>query len=158
MTIEGIQAAIPADTALLEFAVYRRFNPKAATNSEAHGEHRYAAFVIKTDGVPRAFDLGAAVTLDASVDALRQALRDPKRGDVETLARTVDGRVLAPLREAAGPVSRLLISPDGALNLIPFEALVDREGKYAIERYAITYLTSGRDLLRSSTSRRMASS
>lgn len=108
--------------------------------------------------MPRAFDLGAAVTLDASVDALRQALRDPKRGDVETLARTVDGRVLAPLREAAGPVSRLLISPDGALNLIPFEALVDREGKYAIERYAITYLTSGRDLLRSSTSRRMASS
>src|SRR5262249_60056738 len=42
----------------------------------------------------------------------------------------------------------LLISPDGDLSLIPFEALVDEHGRYAIERYAITYLTSGRDLLR----------
>jgi CHAT domain-containing protein len=42
----------------------------------------------------------------------------------------------------------LLISPDGELNLIPFETLVDERGRYAVERYSISYLTSGRDLLR----------
>ncbi|MGH9843946.1 MAG: CHAT domain-containing protein, partial [Blastocatellia bacterium] len=47
-----------------------------------------------------------------------------------------------------GGTTRLLISPDGALNLIPFEALVDEEGRYLIEQYSFTYLTSGRDLLR----------
>jgi CHAT domain-containing protein len=41
-----------------------------------------------------------------------------------------------------------LFSPDGALNLIPFAALVDEEGKYLAQRFEITYLTSGRDLLR----------
>src|SRR5262249_34973028 len=38
--------------------------------------------------------------------------------------------------------------PDGALNLIPFAALVDEHEHYLVERYTITYLTSGRDLLR----------
>ena len=47
-----------------------------------------------------------------------------------------------------GDVSQLLVSPDGALNLVPFEALVDEQGRYLIERFSISYLTSGRDLLR----------
>src|SRR5262249_25903639 len=33
-------------------------------------------------------------------------------------------------------------------SLIPFEALVDEQDRYLIERYSFTYLTSGRDLLR----------
>src|SRR5262249_15484953 len=44
--------------------------------------------------------------------------------------------------------TQLLISPDGELNLIPFEALVDEQQHYLVERYSISYLTSGRDLLR----------
>jgi len=52
------------------------------------------------------------------------------------------------LRGALDDVARLLISPDGALNLVPFETLVDKRGRYLIERFATTYLTSGRDLLR----------
>ena len=55
---------------------------------------------------------------------------------------------MRPLRASLGGATRLLISPDGELNLVPFEALVDEHGRYLIERYAISYLTSGRDLLR----------
>jgi len=32
---------------------------------------------------------------------------------------------MQPVRALAGDATRLLVSPDGALNLIPFEALVD---------------------------------
>jgi CHAT domain-containing protein len=39
------------------------------------------------------------------------------------------------------------------LNLVPFAALVDRQGRYRVERYSISYLTSGRDLLRSPVQR-----
>lgn len=43
------------------------------------------------------------------------------------------------------------MSPDFALNLVPFAALVDEEGRYLVERCALTYLASGRDLLRLTT-------
>ena len=55
---------------------------------------------------------------------------------------------MRPLRAAIGGATRLLVSPDGELNLVPFEAFVDEQGRYLIERYAMSYLTSGRDLLR----------
>src|SRR5262249_33193138 len=52
------------------------------------------------------------------------------------------------VRPLLADATQLLISPDGALSLIPFEALVDERGQYQITRYSFTYLTSGRDLLR----------
>jgi CHAT domain-containing protein len=153
VTLQRVQEAIPRDAALIEFAVFRPFNPKAATNSAAYAEPHYAAFVVKRQGTPRGVDLGPAAAIDAAVSAFRAALRDAKRTDVTKLARALDARVLAPLRPSAGAVSRLLVSPDGALNLIPFEALVDRQGRFAVERYAFSYLTSGRDLLRMAVER-----
>ncbi|PYT02622.1 MAG: hypothetical protein DMF65_06035, partial [Acidobacteria bacterium] len=70
------------------------------------------------------------------------------RKDVERLARAVDLKVMQPVRTLLGSAKHLLISPDGPLNLIPFAALVDEQGRYLIEAHSITYLTSGRDLLR----------
>jgi len=82
------------------------------------------------------------------VDAWREALRDPNRTDVKLLARTVDEKVMRPVRSLLGESRRLLIAPDSRLNLIPFAALVDEQNQHLIERYSISYLTSGRDLLR----------
>src|SRR5262249_45065501 len=52
-----------------------------------------------------------------------------------------------------GSTKQLLISPDGELNLIPFEALLDEHGHYLVQRYSISYLTTGRDLLRMQVAR-----
>jgi CHAT domain-containing protein len=41
-----------------------------------------------------------------------------------------------------------LISPDGALNQLPFAALRTQDNRYLIEQYEIGYLASGRDLIR----------
>ncbi|MBH8562389.1 CHAT domain-containing protein [Nostoc sp. CENA67] len=55
---------------------------------------------------------------------------------------------MAPIRPLLGDTRHLLISPDGQLSLIPFEALQDEQGKYLIGHYAFSYFSSGRDLLR----------
>jgi hypothetical protein len=47
-------------------------------------------------------------------------LRDPKRKDAQQLARAVDEKIMQPLRPLLGDATQLLISPDGALNLISF--------------------------------------
>src|SRR5262249_50320007 len=39
-------------------------------------------------------------------------------------------------------------APDGKLNLVPFAALVDPQGHHALDSYLVSYVTTGRDLLR----------
>ena len=148
VTLEAVQAALPDDAALLEFLVFRPFNPRAERNAEAYGPPHYAAYVVRKHGAPRGHDLGTTEAIDGAIDALRQALRDPGRTDLKQRARAVDEQVMRPLRASLRDATRLLISPDGDLNLVPFEALVDDRGSYLIERFEMSYLTSGRDLLR----------
>jgi CHAT domain-containing protein len=64
---------------------------------------------------------------------------------------------MQPVRARLGTAKQLLIAPDGALNLIPFEALVDERGRFQVERYAMSYLGSGRDVLRMQVTRAAAS-
>ncbi len=148
VTLAAIRSALPSGAALLEFAVYQPFNPKASADKETHDEPRYAAYVIRRETPTRGVDLGPAAGVDAAVARAREALRDPARRDVVRLARALDELVLRPVRALAGDATQLLVAPDGALNLIPFEALVDQQGRFQVERYAISYLGSGRDLLR----------
>ena len=67
---------------------------------------------------------------------------------VQKLARTLNQQVMALIRPLLGDARHVLISPDGQLSLIPFEALQDEQGKYLIQRYAFSYFSSGRDLVR----------
>jgi CHAT domain-containing protein/Tfp pilus assembly protein PilF len=154
VTLAAIQAAIPASAALIEFAVYRPFDPKAESNSEAYKEPRYIAYVIRHTGEVLWRDLGDAKMIDEAIGALRQALRNPLRRDARDRARAVDERVMRPVRTLIGDAKQLLISPDGELNLVPIEALVDEQGRYLIQNYSFTYLTSGRDLLRLQVTRK----
>jgi CHAT domain-containing protein len=138
---------------LIEFTIFRPFDPRLEPNHTAYGAPHYAAYVIHRHGAPQGRDLGPIAAINRAIDELRESLRDPRRDDLKPRARLVDSLVAQPLRSLIGSATRLLISPDGALNLIPFEALVDDKGKYLIEQYAMSYLTSGRDLLRLQTPR-----
>ncbi len=57
---------------------------------------------------------------------------------------------MRPVRKLSA-ATRYLYFAGGALDLVPFAALVDEQGSYLVENYSITYLTSGRDLLRLQT-------
>jgi CHAT domain-containing protein/Flp pilus assembly protein TadD len=151
VTLAAVQAALPKDSALAEFAVYSPVDPQ----TEKSKPPRYLAYLLPAEGKPNWVDLGEAASIDRAVDAWRKALRSPNRTDVKRLARAVDEKVMRPVRsllsQMPGDTSRLLIAPDGSLNLIPFAALVDERNRYLIERYSISYLTCGRDLLRLGT-------
>jgi CHAT domain-containing protein/Tfp pilus assembly protein PilF len=148
VTLAAIQATLPADGALIEFAVYTPQEPRTGKSKPP----RYIAYALTAPGQPKWADLGEAAMIDRAVSAWRKALRNPNQMDVKMLARAVDEKVMRPLRpllgDRLGETRRLLIAPDGSLNLIPFAALVDEHNRYLIERYTISYLTSGRDLLR----------
>jgi CHAT domain-containing protein/Tfp pilus assembly protein PilF len=144
ITIQAIRAAIPANAALVEIVRFDAFDFKSGKNRTP----RYAAYVLGNQGEAMWVSLGEAEVIDEGVRLLRDALRDPERNDVKEMARALDEKVMRPVRRLLGQASHLFISPDGELNLIPFGALVDENGKYLVENYSITYLSSGRDLLR----------
>ena len=152
VTLSAVQAALPANSALIEFAYFTPLDPK----TEKTEPPRYLAYLLAPQGQPNWVDLGEAAPIDQAIKAWRKALRNPYRTDVKRFARAMDELLMQPVRallsDMPGNASNLLISPDSSLNLIPFAALVDEHNKYLIERYSITYLTSGRDLLRLQTS------
>jgi tetratricopeptide (TPR) repeat protein len=149
ITLTAVQSALPAGGALVEFAVYTPQDPR---NNKNKLPRRYLAYLLTTQGQPKWTDLGESAPINRAIISWRRALRDPRRTDVKRLARVVDEKVMRPVLALAQPelgeFRRLLIAPDGLLNLVPFAALVDRQGRYLVERYSISYLMSGRDLLR----------
>jgi CHAT domain-containing protein/lipopolysaccharide biosynthesis regulator YciM len=153
VTLDAVRAALPEDCILLEFVDYSRFLAQGPTDQEKPGESRYIVYLIRRSGDVQWKDLGEAKILDDAIHAYRQALGDPTRNDVNQLARSLDEKILQPLRPSLAGATRLLISPDGQLSLIPFETLVDQQSQYAVQRYSITYLSAGRDLLRMQVSR-----
>src|SRR5262249_58979933 len=92
VTLESVQSAIPPDAVLVEYAVYRPFDPTAPSNDEAYGPTHYAVYVIGRSGEPRGTDLGPPAPIATAIGALRDALPDPHPADVPRLALSVDPR------------------------------------------------------------------
>ncbi|HLP89825.1 MAG TPA: CHAT domain-containing protein [Nostocaceae cyanobacterium] len=149
VNLATIQKLIPSDAALVELVRYKPLNPKAQRD-DRFGKPRYAVYILKSSGEPQGIDLGAAEEIEKVLERFRQDVRDPQTPNtqVKQSARELDQIVMQPIRKLLGNTRKILIAPDGALNLIPFEALVDENDEYLLENYALTYLTSGRDLLR----------
>ena len=146
VTLDAVQAALGSGAALVEIALFRPYDPHAPPDRR-WGDHHYVAYVLHRTGDPTWVELGPAAPIDALVAEARKRLSaaDPRYTEV---ARQLDVKVMQPVRPLLGEAREVYLSPDGALNLVPFAALVDERGQYLLAQYRFTYLTSGRDLLR----------
>jgi CHAT domain-containing protein/Tfp pilus assembly protein PilF len=146
VTLANVQAALPSGAMLVEFVRYRRFDARARPPQQ---EERYVAYLVTSHGPPRWVPLGEAALIDAAVDAVLAALQAPVRTEATRAAlQHLDALLIGAMRNQLIGVSHLILAPDGKLNLVPFEALIDAQGHYELERYLVSYLSSGRDLLR----------
>jgi CHAT domain-containing protein/Tfp pilus assembly protein PilF len=155
VTLEAVQQQIPADAALVEFTLWLPFD-RAKREMNKFGKPRYVAYVLFGSGNPQLIDLGDDREISLLAVKLHNLLKQPlaEIAEVRRAARELDDLILRPVRRRLGGRTRLLISPEKYLNLVPFAALVDERGRYLINNYRISYLTSGRDLLRLQLSRR----
>lgn len=140
-------AALPPHAALVEFAKIRMFDFNATGREEKWQPARYLAFVLHA-GQPdqvALIDLGAAEVIDAAITTLRANIVAQR--SVREAAQALHVLVFAPLLPELGKASELFLSPDGNLNLIPFEVLIGADERFLIEDYTFTYLAAGRDLI-----------
>lgn len=121
---------------------------------------KYVAFVLcrdekGTEPTLQVVPLGAADRLEAAVHAWRRAVlaaatpgSEAEGRAAEQAAQDLMEFAWKPLARAIGPIRKVYLSPDGALSFVSFAALPGAErGRFLIEDYDITYLTTGRDLV-----------
>jgi CHAT domain-containing protein/Tfp pilus assembly protein PilF len=146
VTVAKVRAAVPPGAALVELVRYHRFDPSQVQPSRGD---RYVAYLVTRDGPLQWVALGAAAPIDAQVDAVLAAMDNKLPAAIANARlRRLDALAFAPIRARLNGVPHVILAPDSSLNLLPFEALVDASGHRALDRYLISYVTTGRDLLR----------
>jgi CHAT domain-containing protein/Tfp pilus assembly protein PilF len=155
---EAIAQRLPPQSALVEIVCTPFVNAKPSGDEPRWLPAHYLAFVLTEGGSPKLVDLGDANSIDESVADWRgsidraadlvAAFGEPAVEERSSApARALYEALFAPLEPELKGVEKLFVGLDGQLNLIPFEALVDSQNRYLVERYCFNYVCSGRDLL-----------
>jgi CHAT domain-containing protein/tetratricopeptide (TPR) repeat protein len=137
--VPQLQAVLPAEAAFVDFIHYERYRGRAAW------ERAYGAVIVRRTGDPLWIECGTEEEIDREIRAFHQAARGqgPETA-LEKCSRALHDRLIAPLLPHLEGAGTLIISPDAAVS---FAALLDREGRFAVERFDFRYAASGRDLM-----------
>jgi len=147
--LASVQKLIPKDGKLVEIVNYQPGDMRQVYKlNQVLPPRHYAAYVVGPTGNPTLTDLGPAAAIDDAIEKFRKAVSDPDNDQAVDLGHALYALAFAKLMPALGTTNNVLLAPDGALNLVPFSALVDDKKQFLIKRFTFTYLTSGRDLLR----------
>lgn len=138
-----VQTALPQDAALLEMLCYQRYSSKGIWTKH------YGALVLLRSTPPHWVDLGPADVIDRNVGLYQHFLRNPiGQGSLERVLQDLYLALWEPLLDSLPrEVQRVIVSPDGSLNLVSFASLVTPQREFVGERWTISYVSSGRDLL-----------
>lgn len=155
----AVARALPSGSALVEYVriEVRDFSAVFARGQPEWQGARYLALVLpanEPDSVAL-LDLGEAEPVEDAIARVRVALSGDlsySRAQTETPAtdagEDVRRLVFDPLLPRLAGRTRVIVSTDGDLATLPFEALPLDRGTRLIDRYVFSYLSCGRDLLR----------
>jgi CHAT domain-containing protein/tetratricopeptide (TPR) repeat protein len=159
LSVGDAAAALPEASVLWEFVRYEPYDfSKTGPDQEKTGRSRYAAITLDGSQEVTLTDLGDAARIDSLVGLARKLIYEYRTlsaypaVESEKRLNQVTGKlyqlIFAPLEAGLGGKTDIFVSLDGQLNLLPLEILVCPDGGYVVEKYSISYLSSGRDLLK----------
>jgi CHAT domain-containing protein/tetratricopeptide (TPR) repeat protein len=156
VTLDEVRAKLSPRTAFIDIGRFSLWDFKFTKNSPAH----YVAWITppKGKGDVQLIDLGEAEPIDKLVVETRKTLIESanattKIGEIEALEalqkplRALSAKVLHPLLPAIEKYGEWIVCPDGALWLTPWNALLLKDDKFAVEKHLIRHVVSGRDLV-----------
>jgi len=153
LTLNDIARNLPSHSALVDFIQYRRYEFAATTNQWK--EQRYAVYLTfplangSTNVFVERVDLGEAAPVNESIALVckRMSAGQFAAKDLSAALQQLSGLVFAPLAGYLTNASHLIICPDGQLSRVPFEML-PVGNKFLLEEKTISYVTSGREIVR----------
>ena len=144
-TLAQVQVRLGAKKTLVEFVCYNRILDSGAK------ELRYGALVVSAAGNPAWVPLDtSANTLDQEIARYQRAMEDAaiSETDMRKLLGDLYDHVWSPVdRKIPAGVDTIVISPDSQLNFLSFATLLTSDGKFLAQKYLLSYVSSGRDLL-----------
>jgi len=163
--LDEVRKTLAEDEVLIDIARFQVFDFEFEEDDKKWQPARYVAWIISPagQGEVQVIDLGPADELDSLIEKARNAISAAAQPDgilkqegeqAATAAlrkdlQQVAERVWQPLSEhLPKQAAHLILSPDGALWLLPWAALPLDEDRFLIEQHAVSYVTSGRDLVR----------
>lgn len=140
VTLEDLQAAMPADVALVDFLEYGHWTPPAkGTTGPGTRERRFAAFVVRAHGPVRLVNLGPVEPISEAIDTWRTTF-GTSRASADA-GRLLRQKIWEPLEEHIEGAKIVLVAPDGALGRMPLAALPGKEpGTFLLEERALAVL------------------
>jgi len=147
---EKIARMLSPQTVLVEFAKIETI--KSKKNDKEILQDRYISFVLHAGGgnLVSMIDLGDADKIDKMITQYKRELSESGNAQKDVAIKSSQklyDLVFRPLIKDLRTVKEIFISPDGNLNLIPFEVLQRPDGRFLIEDYTFNYLASGRDII-----------
>ena len=138
--LDGIIAAIPKDTVVLEIIKYSHRDGKFK-------EERFGALVLSHGSEPKWVTVGPAAAIERSVKLYQHAVRTRHTTELGGLLRHLYDCFRPLLSQLPDSTRRLIISPDGELNFLSFATLLSPNGRFLGEEYLLSYVSCARDLL-----------
>jgi len=145
--LDAVRGALPPGTTFVNFARIPVFDFQAIQQEPIWQSARYIAWVIAKSGDVQLVDLGLADDIDQQINQIRGQLTDPNAADQLTeKLRQLTTLVWQPLAEKLpAETDDLILSPDGTLWLMPWNALPTGEDRFLIEDYGLQFVISGRE-------------
>ena len=172
----SLSRALPHGSALIEIASFNEI----LFSERRWGEKKYLAFILECGKeAPEMLVIGSASEIDPLIDLFRAEMISEKaryesgtavpvsrdisitasetatehegNGNFKKICLSLYDKIFAPIEKHIKGVKQIFFSPDGMMNLLPLGALIDQRNMFLAERFQITYIASGRDLLRKRT-------
>jgi CHAT domain-containing protein len=144
ITVPQVQSVIPKQAVLIELLRYSHYLGKVKF------ENRYGAIVIPANGEPTWVPLGAAMEIEEDIKLYQKSVREKTdEATLQTVLKALQERVWAPIEKALPQnTTTVIVSPDGELSFVSFATLLTSDDRFLVEKYSVSYVASGRDLLR----------
>ena len=171
----AVALELPEGSTLLEFMRLNIFNILDIKNQTTKSA-RYLAFILPA-GQPdqvQMIDLGEADNIDCLIKVFRENIilgksdgfdrtilkmktqeeldkiqANPELNEVFQNKQQLKQLLFDPIQKClTAGTQKLIIAPDGELNLLPFELLPVNNHQYLMDEYTISYVNVGRDIIR----------
>ena len=155
-TWQAVADALPPDAVLISFMHLWDMAREAGLDTRK----TYVALTLRHGQRPKLHGLGRAADLDQALeqfnkdlisasDHIRQYGAGEASAWVTHAAHHLSDSVLGPIWHELRDVRHWIIAPDGVLAQLPFAILLEPDSqRYVIEEHEVSYVFSGRDVLR----------